>query len=48
MDGVVINYAKGKRIVANEVLDASTERTHDPKAGGSNGLGDCKIFQWRP
>jgi len=30
MDGVVIDYAKDKRIVAIEVLDASKRTTHRP------------------
>lgn len=30
IDGIVIDYAKDKRIVAIEVLDASKRTTHDP------------------
>lgn len=30
MDGIVIDYAKDKRIVAIEVLDASKRTTRDP------------------
>ena len=30
VDGIVIDYAKNKRIVAIEVLDASKRTTHDP------------------
>ncbi len=31
VDGIVIDYAKDKRVVAIEVLDASKRTTHDPR-----------------
>jgi len=30
IDGIILDYAKGKRIVAIEVLDASKRTTQDP------------------
>jgi uncharacterized protein YuzE len=42
VEGIVIDFAKDKRIVAIEVLDASKRTTHDPMA-----LIDLSIVQER-
>lgn len=43
VDGVVIDYAKDRRIVAIEVLDASKRTTRNPKE-----LVDLAIIQAKP